>query len=113
MILTALISFPCAEARRTLAPRDGYSVPFGLLGPGRRVTVSSTISNPKRKGIRARALLVCDERVVVSRTFRKGQAKRTFDIPNLGPATCDVRLVSSVSATLRYTLHIAIAVESA
>ena len=97
----------------TLAPRDGYSVPFGLLGPGRRVTVAATISNVKRKGIRARAQLVCDDRIVVSRTFRKGQAKRTFDVPNLGPATCDVRLVSSVSTTLRYTLRIAVAVESA
>ena len=97
----------------TLVPRDRYSVPFGLLGPGRRVTVAATISNAKRKGIRARAQLVCDERVVVTRTFRKGQAKRTFDIPNLGPATCDVRLVSTVSASLRYTLHIAVAVESA
>jgi hypothetical protein len=97
----------------TLAPRDGYSVPFGLLGPGRRVTVSATVSNAKRKGIRARAQLVCDERVVVTRTFRKGQAKRTFDVPNLGPATCDVRIVSTVSASLRYTLHVAVAVESA
>ena len=99
--------------RGTLAPRDGYSVPFGLLGPGRRVTVAATVSNAKRKGIRARAQLVCDERVVVTRTFRKGQAKRTFDIPNLGPATCDVRLVSNVTTTLSYTLHIAVAVESA
>jgi len=97
----------------TLAPRDGYSVPFGLLGPGRRVTVAATVSNPKRKGIRAQAQLVCDGRVVVSRTFRKGQVKRTFDVPNLGPATCDVRIVSSVAAMLRYTLHIAIVVESA
>ena len=97
----------------TLAPRDGFSVPFGLLGPGRRVTVAATVSNPKRKGIRARAQLVCDERVVVTRTFRKGQSKRTFDVPNLGPATCDVRVVSSVSAMLRYTLHIAVAVETA
>jgi hypothetical protein len=97
----------------TLAPRDGFSVPFGLLGPGRRVTVTATVSNPKRKGIRARAQLVCDERVVVTRTFGKGQSKRTFDVPNLGPATCDVRIVSSVSATLRYTLHIALAVETA
>jgi hypothetical protein len=97
----------------TLAPRDGYSVPFGLLGPGRRVTVTATVSNPKSKGIRARAQLVCDERVVVTRTFRKGQSKRTFDVPNLGPATCDVRIVSSVAAMLRYTLHIAVAVESA
>ncbi len=99
--------------RGTIAPRDGYSVPFGLLGPGRRVTVAATISNAKRKGIRARAQLVCDEKVVVTRTFRKGQAKRSFDIPNLGPATCDVRLVSSVSTTLSYTLRIAVAVESA
>ena len=99
--------------RGTLAPRDGYSVPFGLLGPGRRVTVAATVSNAKRKGIRARAQLVCDGRVVVSRTFRKGQTRRTFDVPNLGPATCDVRIVSTVSASLSYTLHIAVAVESA
>jgi hypothetical protein len=97
----------------TLGPRDGYSVPFGLLGPGRRVTVAATISNAKLKGIRARAQLVCDERVVVTRTFRKGQAKRTFDIPNLGPATCDVRLASSVSARLRYTLRVTLTVETA
>ena len=97
----------------TLGPRDGYSVPFGLLGPGRRVTVAATISNPKRKGIRARAQLVCDERVIVTRTFGKGQAKRTWDIPNLGPATCDVRLISSVAARLRYTLRITLTVESA
>lgn len=96
----------------TLAPRDGYSVPFGLLGPGRRVTVSATVSNAKRKGIRARAQLVCDESVIVTRTFRKGQAKRSFDVPNLGPATCDVRIVSTVSVSLRYTLHIAVAVQS-
>ncbi|MDQ2968949.1 MAG: hypothetical protein M3R37_11605 [Actinomycetota bacterium] len=99
--------------RGTLAPRDGFSVPFGLLGPGRRVTVAATISNAKRKGIRARAQLVCDDNVLVTRTFGKGQARRTFDIPNLGPATCDVRLVSSVSARLSYTLRIALAVESA
>jgi len=97
----------------TLGPRDGYSVPFGLLGPGRRVTVAATISNATRKGIRARAQLVCDERVVVTRTFGKGQAKRTFDIPNLGPATCDVRLVSSVSIRLRYTLRVTLALEGA
>jgi hypothetical protein len=99
--------------RGTLTPRDNYSVPFGLLGPGRRVTVAATVSNARRKGIRARAQLVCDQKVFVTRTFRKGQAKRTFDVPNLGPATCDVRLVSSVSTTLSYTLRIAVAVESA
>jgi hypothetical protein len=96
----------------TLGPRDGYSVPFELLGPGRRVTVAATTSNAKLKGIRARAQLVCDEQVIVTRTFRKGQAKRTFNIPNLGPASCDVRLASSVSASLRYTLRVTLTVET-
>jgi len=75
-------------------------------------TPTATISKANRKGVRARAQLVCNETVVVTRTFRKGQARRTFDIPNLGPATCDVRLVSSVATTLSYTLHISLAVES-
>jgi hypothetical protein len=75
--------------------------------------MAATVSNAKRKGIRARAQLVCDDKVVVTRTFGKGQAKRAFDIPNLGPATCDVRLTSSVSTTLRYTLRVTLAVQSA
>jgi hypothetical protein len=76
------------------------------------VTLAATVSNVRRKGVRARAQLVCDQRVVVTRTFGKGQATRTFDIPNLGPATCDVRLVSTVSASLRYSLRLTLAVES-
>src|SRR6266436_4776185 len=28
----------------TLTPRDSFTVPFGLLGPGRRVTLAATIS---------------------------------------------------------------------
>ncbi len=97
--------------RGTLAPRDRFSVPFGLLGPGRRVTLAATISKPNRKGVRARAQLVCNSQVVATREFRKGQAKRTLDIPNLGPATCDIRLVSSVSTSLAYSLRLTLAVE--
>ena len=99
--------------RGTLAPLDRFSVPFGLLGPGRRVTFAATISKAGRKGIRARAQLVCNNTVVATRVFRKGQAKRTFDIPNLGPATCDVRLVSTVSTSLAYSLRLSLAVEGA
>src|SRR5882724_10831319 len=101
------------KRRGTLSPRDRFSVPFGLLGPGRRVTMAATISKAKRKGVRARAQLVCDGTVVATRTFRKGQTRRSLDIPNLGPATCDVRLLSSVSTLLTYTLRISLAVESA
>jgi hypothetical protein len=97
----------------TLVPRDRFSVPFGLLGPGRRVTLTATISKAKRKGIRARALVVCDGKVVATRIFAKGQAKRTLDIPNLGPATCDARLVSNVATSLTYSLRLSLAVQGA
>ena len=85
--------------------------PRCLLGPGRRVTLAATISKPKQKGIRARAQLVCDGRVVVSRNFGKGRSKRAFDIHNLGPADCDVRLVSNTGVSLSYTLRLTLAVE--
>jgi len=112
--LPAAPEVPLVISRRgTLSPRDRFSVPFGLLGPGRRVTMAATISKANRKGVRARAQLVCDGTVVATRTFRKGQAKRSLDIPNLGPASCDVRLLSSVSTSLAYTLRISLAVESA
>src|SRR2546430_7729351 len=97
----------------TLAPLDRFSVPFGLLGPGRRVTFAATISKAGRKGIRARVQLVCNNTVVATRVFRRGQAKRTLDIPNLGPATCDVRLVSTVSTSLAYSLRLSLAIEGA
>jgi len=99
--------------RGTLAPRDRFSVPFGLLGPGRRVTLAATISKANRKGVRARAQLVCDNRVVAARAFRKGQVRRMFNIANLGPATCDIRLVSTVSTSLTYSMRITLAVETA
>jgi hypothetical protein len=97
----------------TLAPRASFSVPFGLLGPGRRVILTAKISKANRKGVRARAQLVCDGMVVTTRKFAKGQAKRTFDIPYLGPATCDARLISSVSTSLTYTLHLSLALQGA
>src|SRR5882724_8739507 len=112
--LPAAPEVPLVISRRgTLSPRDRFSVPFGLLGPGRRVTMAATISKANRKGVRARAQLVCDGKVVATRTFSKGQTRRSLDIPNLGPATCDVRLLSSVSTLLTYTLRISLAVESA
>jgi len=100
------------KRRGTLVPRDRFAVPFGLLGPGRHVTLTATMSKPKRKGVRARALLVCDGRVVATRSFAKGQVKRTIDVPNLGPASCDARLVSNSPVTLTYTMQLRLAVES-
>ena len=95
----------------TLAPRGLKTIPFGLLGPGRRVTFTATVSRPQRKGIRARTQIVCNNSVVATQTFARGRAKGTLDIPNLGPAECDARLVSSASVKLKYTLKLQLAVE--
>jgi len=97
----------------TLVPRNSYSVPFLLLGPGRRVTFTVTLSRPQRKGIRARAQIVCDGRVVASQPFGKGRARRTLDVPNLGPAGCDARIVSNAGVMLSYNLRVRLAIENA
>lgn len=90
----------------TLTPHDTKSVPFGLLGPGRRVTFTATVSRATRKGIRARIQVVCNGTVAGTRTLAKGQKKRTLVLPNMGPGDCDARLVSAASVQLKYTLRL-------
>jgi hypothetical protein len=99
--------------RGTLVPRDRFSVPFGLLGPGRHVTLTASVAQSKRKGIRARAQVVCDGKVLASGTFGRGRSRRTLDLPSLGPATCDARLISNAGVRLAYTLRLRLAVETA
>lgn len=95
-----------------LAPRRRYTVPFGLLGPGRRVTLTVNLSGSNRTGTRARAQVVCSGRVVATRTFGRGRVQRVLDIPNLGPAECDARIVSTTGVALTYTLRLRLAVET-
>ena len=95
----------------TLVPRDRFSLPFGLLGPGRHVTLTTTVSRPQRAGVRARAQIVCNGKVVASQIFARGRSRRTLDVPNLGPASCDARLISTTSISLGYTLRLRLAIE--
>ncbi|HSC72521.1 MAG TPA: hypothetical protein VLB89_00045 [Gaiellaceae bacterium] len=90
----------------TLTPHDTKSVPFGLLGPGRRVTFTATVSRAKRTGVRARIQVVCNGSVAGTRTIAKGQKKRTLVLPNMGPGDCDARLVSAATVLLKYTLRL-------
>ena len=96
----------------TLAPRGNRSVPFGLLGPGRHVTLRATVTKPNRAGVRARASVVCDGRTVKTQTFTKGRTSRTLDVPNIGPATCSAQVISTSKVSLRYTLRLRLAVEN-
>ena len=95
----------------TLAPRGNFATPFGLLGPGRHIVLTAAVSKPKRKGVRARAQVVCDDRVVATGNFGKGRSKRVLDLPNMGPADCEARVVSTSSVKLAYTMRLQIAIE--
>ena len=96
----------------TLAARAVRTLPFGLLGPGRRVTYTVTLAGAARAGVRARAEVVCNGTRVASRTFVRGVSVRTLDLPNLGPAQCQARLVSTSRFAHRYTLRLRLAVEA-
>ena len=90
----------------TLTPHDVRTVPFGLLGPGRRVTFTATVSRKSRKGVRAKIQVVCNGTVAGTRTIGKGQATRTLDLQNMGPGSCDARILNSTGVTLTYTLRL-------
>jgi predicted thioesterase len=97
----------------TLAPRGERVLKFGLLGPGRHVTLTATVTKPKRNGLRARAQVLCNGSVVATQTFTHGRTQRILDLPGLGPASCEARLVSTAVIRLSYTLKLSLAIEAA
>lgn len=90
-----------------LRPRQVRALPFGLLGPGRRVTYTATVP-----GGRARMHIVCNGRVVAARNLRPGQRLGTLDRRGLGPADCRVTLRNTGTAPKRYSLRLRLAVEA-
>jgi hypothetical protein len=104
---------PLVVVRRgTLAARGRRVLSFGLLGPGRHVTLTATVSRPTRRGVRARAEIMCGGAVMASQTFGRGQAQRVLDLPSAGPADCEARLISTTSVKLNYNLRLRLAVPS-
>jgi hypothetical protein len=100
------------ERRGRLAPRARRTLPFELLGPGRRVTFTATVGGEQRAGSRARLELVCDDSRVATRTLGRGQRSRTLDVRGLGPARCQVAVASTSRSSLSYVLRLRLAVEA-
>ena len=96
----------------TLAAKRSQIVPFGLLGPGRRVTLTATVNKATRAGTRARMEVTCNGTRVATQLFTKGRATRTINVPNLGPGECSARLVSTTGVKLTYTLRLRLAIET-
>jgi len=89
----------------TLASGGGERLPFGLLGPGRKVGLVAHLSGTQ--GDRARAEVVCNGQVIGAQEAGGGEEIR-LDLGPLGPADCTASLVGTAGAA-RYDLELTLA----
>jgi hypothetical protein len=103
---------PVTYTRRgTLAPSRAAAVPFGLLGPGRRVRATVTMAGAEASGVRARLELRCDGRRISTRTLASRMRVVTIDRPNVGPGErCFVTLTNTGGATRSFALTVRLSV---
>jgi hypothetical protein len=100
------------ERRGTLGARSAHTVQFGLLGPGRRVTVNARLLGAGAAGAVGRLEVRCNDRLVRSVRVLRGRAAG-IDRRNLGPGRCTVRLVSTRSAPQRFELRVRLTLQPA
>ena len=79
----------------TLSSGDGERLPFGLLGPGRKVGLVAHLGGTSAD--RARAEVVCNGRVIGSQEAGGGE-EINLDLGPLGPAECTANLVGTAGA---------------
>ena len=97
----------------TLAPKLGVGIPFSLLGAGRRVTATATVTGPTEKRPRARLEIRCDGSRVALRTIGLGKTSISIDRSNLGPATCKATLTSTSTSRRTYSLVVRLSIPGA
>jgi hypothetical protein len=92
-----------------LRPGQVHSVPFELLGPGRRVTFTATVT----RNVSARMLLRCTDGRTASRLLHDALRTATLDVRNLGPARCTVSVRGTGTAAGGYNARVRLAREPA
>jgi hypothetical protein len=90
----------------TLGPSAYDRVGFDLLGPGRRVTVTASLSG-QRTGSSALVTVTCGNRTT-EQTLTAGRAAVTFGFPRIGPAQCKAELTGSGPADYRFTVRLSV-----
>jgi len=95
----------------TLGPGERRTLPFTLLGPGRRVVFSARVDGVGSPGVRARAELVCG-RKLEAKGLHRGVRNITIRRADLGPATCEVALANIGATSRRYVVRLRLAVEA-
>jgi hypothetical protein len=92
-----------------LHPGQVHSVPFELLGPGRRVTFTATVT----RDTSARMLLRCTDGRTASRVLDGAARTATIDLRDLGPARCTVSVRGTGTAAGGYNARVRLAREPA
>lgn len=87
----------------TLGPGERRTLPFGLLGPGRRVTYTAEVGSIRTAGARARMELVCGQ-TEYRKAVKSGRSSARIRKTDLGPADCEIALVNRTKSPLAYTV---------
>lgn len=98
--------------RGTIGSGERRVMPFGLLGPGRHVTFDVRLAGAGLAGTRARLDLICDGRPIASEDISEGEGRGTIDLRDLGPASCEVSLLSVTGEPLAYAATLRLAIEA-
>lgn len=83
---------------------------FRLLGSGRRVTVTGSVSPLRRGRPAARLEISCGGGVVRRVSLRRSA---TIDVPSLGPALCRATIVNTGTVRQRYSLRLRLSLSGA
>ena len=97
----------------TLDTGTPVAIPFELLGPGRRVTLTGRILEGKIKsaGARVRMELRCSDGRTARRLLTGAVRAATIDLRELGPARCTVTVRNVADAPAAYSARVRLALE--
>jgi hypothetical protein len=93
-----------------IAAGETRTLPFGLLGPGRRVTFTIRVEPDAGGSARGQAELRCDDRSF-SKSLSRGGAL-TIDRRNLGPGSCEIAFTSLSTVPQRYAATLRLIVQA-
>jgi hypothetical protein len=82
------------------------AIPFGLLGPGRRLQATATFGGVTAKMPRATLEVRCDGRRLALKTIVRGTTSVTIERSNIGPAQCTATLASKSGISRSFTLTV-------
>jgi hypothetical protein len=87
----------------TLDPQERASLPFGLLGPNRRVTFTATFIGPGRLSVECNGS-------VRTRSIASGLRSATLDVPRIGPGECRAVLLNTGPRTGDFRLRLRLSI---